>query len=374
MSFEEWIKPYFARRRMRDASASFESFKRACALFDNPQNAFEAVHIAGTNGKGSVAWGASKQLEKNKLRVGLFTSPHLVDFCERIRINSALIPKGDVMRLGPEIISRVQEHGIDLHFFEWATLLSLIYFREQGVDIAVYETGIGGLWDPTSVVQTKVAAITSIGRDHEALLGDTLPEIARHKAAILKEGAVAILSASSALWISKPGAICIEGGGSVFDENARMVRAIVEALGLQVRGSIERPPCRFEEIAKDIIIDVAHNPEGFCRLNEMLEGSDWKILVALCKDKDPVDCLKPLKEKADSFHITAFEGDRAMSLDRLARAASPVHVVNYESLDAAVLGWLRAGGRRLICGSFYLIAPALKILDQQGLRSAILAQ
>ena len=160
----------------------------------NPQDDFKSIHVTGTNGKGSVCAFTAEILEKHGLKVGLYTSPHLVDFRERIKINGLDIPESDVVRIATELRTEMESMASEsgekqLTFFEFTTGLAFKYFSEQRVDMVVAEVGMGGRLDATNVLKPEVAAITRIGLEHTNYLGTTIPEIAREKAGIVKAGA-----------------------------------------------------------------------------------------------------------------------------------------------------------------------------------------
>jgi len=367
MNFESWIEGLYARRRCLSPERSFALFEEVCAHFDHPQKAFRAIHIGGTNGKGSVAHGTYDQLRRRGRKVGLFTSPHLVCPTERIEVNGARIPKKRLQEIGTEILKRCDR----LHFFAWITLAAFIYFREEGVEWGVVEVGIGGKYDPTRVVLSEVAVITSIGFDHAEILGDTLEKIAENKSAILRSDAQHILGPTASPLIDAPSAQHIPCYANVIAENEALVHAVMGAIGYAPLEPIARPPGRFERYGDDILIDVAHNPAAFARLASMLEGEDWQVLLSLSKDKDSAGCLIPLIGKVSCFHFVRFEGNRAHSPGDLMRITADVDCICYDSVASALEGWLEAGGKRLVCGSFYLVGPAMEFLNQKGLRTQL---
>lgn len=165
------------------------------AALGHPSRAFRSVHIAGTNGKGSVANLLASACRSCGLRTGLFTSPHLLDFRERMRIDGAPIPKDFVFSFLSEWMSWIIRN--ELSFFEITTGLAFKWFASQEVDIAVIEAGLGGRLDSTNILQPKLSIVTSIGLDHCALLGDTLPRIAAEKAGIFKAGVPALVAEST---------------------------------------------------------------------------------------------------------------------------------------------------------------------------------
>lgn len=168
-----------------------------CAALGDPQDRLRFVHIAGTNGKGSTACMTASALQAAGLRVGLYTSPYLVQFYERIRVDGAMIPDADLTRLAERVAvaceSLTLPEGESVGEFEFTTALAFLYFVEQECDIVVLETGLGGRCDATNVVQnTDVTVITPISLDHMAVLGDTVAEIAGEKAAIIKPASAVV--------------------------------------------------------------------------------------------------------------------------------------------------------------------------------------
>ena len=165
----------------------YETSKRMLEQLGNPQSGIPFVHVAGTNGKGSTTAFLCKILEQTGKRVGMFTSPHLITFEERIRINGEYIPKEDVVRLGNLLLE--MQFDVSPTMFDYCLAMAVLYFKEQSCDIMVMETGIGGRYDSTNALGVpEVAVITKIGFDHMAVLGNTLEEIAGEKAGIIKAG------------------------------------------------------------------------------------------------------------------------------------------------------------------------------------------
>src|SRR4030042_2752009 len=163
-----------------------ENVTRLLQFLGNPQKKWPAIHIAGTNGKGSIAAFIYTILREAGFKVGLYTSPHLVDFSERIRINEKKIPWETIVEYTRNLKNQIEKQQAT--FFEATTAVAFAYFADQPVDIAVIETGLGGRLDATNLVQPLVTIITSISKDHEQYLGTTLPQIAFEKAGIIKTG------------------------------------------------------------------------------------------------------------------------------------------------------------------------------------------
>ncbi|WP_353183980.1 folylpolyglutamate synthase/dihydrofolate synthase family protein [Parapedobacter lycopersici] len=190
MLYEEAIDYLYTRLPMftRDGASAFKkdlsNSLRLCAALGDPHRQFKSIHIAGTNGKGSTSHMLAAILQLAGYKTGLYTSPHLVDFRERIRINGVPIPKKEVAGFVDRSRSLVEE--IQPSFFELTMVMAFAYFAREHVDIAVVETGLGGRLDSTNIITPLFSVITNIGYDHMAMLGNTLPEIAAEKAGIIK--------------------------------------------------------------------------------------------------------------------------------------------------------------------------------------------
>lgn len=184
--------PMFHRIGAAAYKADLSNTIKICKLLGNPEKKLKAVHIAGTNGKGSTSHMLAAVLQSNGYKVGLYTSPHLVDFRERIKINGKMIPKKSV-------VDFVDKHKLGFEkikpsFFEWTVGLAYEYFAHQKVDIAIIEVGLGGRLDSTNVIKPLVSVITNISYDHTNLLGNTLTKIASEKAGIIKSKTPVVIS------------------------------------------------------------------------------------------------------------------------------------------------------------------------------------
>ena len=192
MNYSETLSWLFQQlpmyQRIGDAAykANLNNTIALCNLLENPQNQFPSIHVAGTNGKGSVSHILASILQEHGLKTGLYTSPHLKDFRERIRINGKMIPKRKVTGF----INKYQEkfEQIQPSFFEMTVGMAFDYFRDEEVDIAVVEVGMGGRLDSTNILKPLISVITNISYDHTQYLGDTLEKIAAEKAGIIKPG------------------------------------------------------------------------------------------------------------------------------------------------------------------------------------------
>ncbi|HUH75619.1 MAG TPA: folylpolyglutamate synthase/dihydrofolate synthase family protein [Chitinophagales bacterium] len=190
MKYQEILEDMFAKLPMFSrigAAAMKPDLKNTltlCEELNHPEKGLRCIHIAGTNGKGSVSNMLASILQEAGYKTGLYTSPHLKDFRERIRINGEMIPEEKVIHYYQELIEKSDE--IKASFFEMTVVMAFAYFRDQNVDIAIIETGLGGRLDSTNVLDSDLSIITNIGYDHQQFLGNTLTEIASEKAGIIK--------------------------------------------------------------------------------------------------------------------------------------------------------------------------------------------
>src|SRR5664280_335424 len=217
--------------RLFGQKLGLETMQYLLRLMGNPQNSLRFIHIAGTNGKGSVAAMLHAALSTAGYRTGLYTSPHLVSFCERFQIAGQPIAEADVIRLVEEIKPRLEQVGThpEFHaptFFEAITAIALQYFREQKVDIVVWETGLGGRLDATNVITPLVSVITNIAFDHTQYLGETLEQIATEKCGIIKQGVpvVTACAAPEALAVIRRTAAARAGKLTIIGQEVRAVR------------------------------------------------------------------------------------------------------------------------------------------------------
>ncbi|MGV3760837.1 bifunctional folylpolyglutamate synthase/dihydrofolate synthase, partial [Parapedobacter sp.] len=198
MNYEEAVDYLYARLPMftRDGASAIKkdltNTYRLCEALGNPQERFRSIHIAGTNGKGSISHMLAAILQQSGYKTGLYTSPHLLDFRERIRINGTMIPQARVAAFVSDHQSLIEQ--IQPSFFEVTVAMAFAFFAEERVDIAVVETGLGGRLDSTNIITPLLSVITNIGLDHTAMLGNTLPQIAGEKAGIIKPSVPVVVS------------------------------------------------------------------------------------------------------------------------------------------------------------------------------------
>lgn len=191
---------YLYRLQWHGIQPGLDRMRRLLALAGNPEKQFRSVHIAGTNGKGSTAAMAASVLMRQGYRTGLYTSPHLVDFSERIRISGVPVPEAEIVRLTGKLREAIgagaPELADEITFFEFTTALAFLYFAESKVDLAVVEVGMGGRFDATNLLAPLATAIVQIDLDHERYLGSTILEIAGEKGGIIKPETPVVTGAS----------------------------------------------------------------------------------------------------------------------------------------------------------------------------------
>ena len=197
MTYQQTLDYLFSRLPMyqRDGVVAYKAdignIVAASKTLENPNKKFKSIHIAGTNGKGSVSHMLASIFQEAGYKVGLYTSPHLKDFRERIKINGQMIAKSEVIQFVSK--NKTAFEKIDLSFFEFTVALAFHYFAYQKVDIAIIETGLGGRLDSTNIINPELSIITNIGLDHTNLLGDTIQKIAKEKAGIIKSNTPIII-------------------------------------------------------------------------------------------------------------------------------------------------------------------------------------
>ena len=321
---------------MRDCEAWMEGLSPggvSCCSFwaevvGNPQNSFRTVHVTGTNGKGSVSFKVANVLKKAGFRVGLYSSPHILSFTERITVDGVPIPEEDFVRLCSYLKDLAQKHRKDIGWFDVLTLMAFLYFKEKEVDFGVVEVGVGGTYDSTNIVTPCLSVITSVGFDHCELLGNTLEEIAQNKAGIIKNGVKCVLGPNTPFEyiksLNEENLLVVAEKPSnyetVFEENTRIARIAIENLPERIPQEAlealeENPRCRMQLIEKEgkrVVVDSGHNPAGVSRLMEdtILRFPSLEIvsLVGIMKKKDINSILKIVGERSAQVHLCSCEG------------------------------------------------------------------
>ena len=362
--------------------------------FDETPGRFPPVflHVAGTNGKGSVCAMLDALCRAGGFRTGLYTSPHLISFCERMRVDGTCITEAQA-REGIESLrqlTRDWEHPPT--FFELVTALALVHFRAERAEIIVWETGLGGRLDATNVVQPAVSVLTPVALDHQNYLGASLGEIAAEKAGIIKPG-VPVVSAPQAPEVEEifrnratAQGSSIEFVASSWDgalglagdhqrQNAALTLAAMRAARLPLRESAIAPafrevawPGRFQVLdGGHLVLDGAHNPAAAARLvqtwREQFGTLQATVILALMRDKDADGVAAALAPVMTRGLAVAARNPRAHSADSLrAIVARHAPCEALPNLAAALERAREFADPILICGSLYLVGEALALL------------
>ena len=391
---------------------------QALALFDHPEKEFPSIHIAGTNGKGSTSAMLHSILSGAGYRTALYTSPHVVSFTERIRVDGDEVTRDEVVELAEEVQRRTETANVPLTFFEFVTVMAFVYFGRRQIDVAVVEVGLGGRLDATNVVEAVVSIITTISKDHEAYLGPDELSIGREKGGIIKpevpvvcgkiSPAVSELLAtmakecrSRAYFLGADFGFSLKSEG-LFDytglkqhffdiqlalrgryqrANASVALAALELVrqrfpvsekalrqGLQTVRWPGRLEVMFDE--PTVILDGAHNMEGVRALldeiNELRKGRKIRLLFATMADKEWRLMLGALAKAVDEVILTRVEMERSADPGQLAEAVgeSIPHRTMPESRAAlrTLLDEARSDDIILVAGSLYLLGEIRPML------------
>lgn len=381
------------------------NMERAMALLHEPQLAYKVIHVAGTNGKGSTVTYMKELAQQHGLKVGTFMSPGILDVHDQIQVNGHNIT--------PEQLGQVFEemHAASISGvctdFELLTCAAFIHFRNEKVDLALIEAGLGGRFDSTNVVKSTVCVIPSIALEHTNFLGDTLESIAAHKAGIIKRGAVAIIGQVD------------DVSQQIFEAKARKVGAEIEQIGQQftmdeatyrdnhltiaairpgmlgqhqlhnaalairamshfikmepnkVQAAIAKAslPFRFEKVTESLYFDGAHNPASVNVLVQTIQqqwpGQRVQFVVGMLADKDVKQVLSLLERVSDEFVFVDFNNERASSAQSLLEMSNALQ----KRIEVNAVPYIvkRAHGEHItvVTGSLYLLA---------SLRRAVLSQ
>lgn len=360
-----------ALSKLKGMNFPLDRFIKACAVYGNPQNTFKSIHVGGTNGKGSVTLKIAKSLELSGFNVGLYTSPHISTFRERIRLNSQIIEEDIAIDYLEDILNKCP----DLTFFEVITLLSFLYFRLKKVDYAVIEVGLGGRLDATNVIMPVLSVITSISLDHLRVLGDNTEAIAFEKAGIIKEHISVVLGEKCqqydifyqiAAQKNSKVVLAEKTNDSFYDEeNKQTAKAALKELGLiDCKGLEARPKCRFETIG-DAILDVAHNIDGFEKCFEAFISKypDKKIhlLMGMSKDKEIVSCLQVASRYVESVTFIPCNTSRGANPLLLLKAWKEISIKPAKIFDSVKEAYEK-DRYNLIMGSFYIMDEVRRFL------------
>jgi dihydrofolate synthase / folylpolyglutamate synthase len=377
--------------QFRGVKLGLENVRTLLTALGEPQEALRFVHVAGTNGKGSVCAMVDSICRSAGIKTGLFTSPHLIRFSERIQINGRPMDDADFVR-GIQRIRALLDEERHPTFFEITTALAFDYFRTQGVDLVVLETGLGGRLDATNVVHPLVSVLTAIDMDHQKWLGTTLAEIAAEKAGIIKPGVPVVsgpqfaevravlgqiaaeLSAQISYAESPVDDLSIGLAGSHQRLNAAIAVCAIRQAGIQASQEALKEglanvywPGRFQRIKERIVLDGAHNPAAAKCLvatwKECVGPERATIIFGGLFDKDLQGMILTLSPLAARFLIAPIRSQRAAPPADIERYV-PKHLSAISCASAAhALDLARSFKERvLVTGSLFLVGETLAIL------------
>lgn len=399
--------------------------KKILEAIGNPHKAIQAIHIGGTNGKGSTAAMMASILQQEGYRVGLYTSPHLIRFTERIKVNGKEIEEQEVAALTGWMKEMIEAADITppFTFFDFTTAMALLYFSQKTVDVAILEVGLGGRLDSTNVVDPLLSVVTNITRDHEDVLGKGILKIAQEKAGIIKEERPFITAATQPQVLRLFSKICRERKASYFEvgKDFQYVRAgerefhyeglhrklwgvsinlsgphqvvnattalgameVLEELGYAVSTPammeglrVVEWPGRLEMVSSSprVILDGAHNPAGALALKESLEKEfqfrRLILLMGILGDKDIEGVLHTVAPLADHIILSKPHVERAAPVSSLHQALGQngKKAEMVEDLEEAIKKGLSITGKEdLLCitGSLYMVGEAKAFFSSQ---------
>lgn len=410
--------PMFSRTGAAALKMDLSNTIALCIALGNPQQHFKTIHVAGTNGKGSVSHMLASVMQDAGFKTGLYTSPHLTDFRERIRINGQMISTQQVVHFTENIMELID--ALEPSFFEVTVAMAFDHFAKESVDVAIIETGLGGRLDSTNIIHPEISIITNIGMDHVQLLGNTLGLIAAEKAGIIKasvpvvigqthvdtasvfEHRASLLDApivfADAIWQTAvesitPGNISIQltsiNNGSTRKFNADLagiyqadnIRTVITAIDLLIESGwkinaddITRGIAnakkntglqgRWEAINRSplLILDVAHNTEGIKQVIQQINSSAVEklfIILGMSKDKDVEAVISMLPEHAH-YSFTQASIPRALTAEDLEKMAlaKGLRGQSYPDVNTAIEHTIKIAGANdliLVCGSVFVV-------------------
>ncbi len=397
MTYNEVVNTIDNKRRFgkacgRDVTMEF------LEVLNHPEKSMHIIHIAGTNGKGSVAAFVSSILQAasfastEKFKVGLFTSPHLIEYTERIQIDGVQISKEDVTRIGANLLNA--KLNLEATMFDYWLAMALVYFKEQGVKYVVLETGLGGAKDSTNGLSVipDVCAITSIGLEHTQYLGDTVEKIAKEKAGIIKpnvpvvigempEGARQVIietcrKLGCKYTLSSKVSSNTKLGlfGMYQRNNAQIAVDVIKNMDIRINNqTIDSGlakavwPGRMQIISEKpfVMVDGAHNPSGvkalFDSLSAEFPNERFSFVMAVMADKDYVEMANIIAPIASSVYTVTVDSSRALQAKELANSINKIGVraVSCKTYNDALNLAISTGNRVIVFGSLYFIGEVL---------------
>ena len=379
--------PIYQNKGVKAYKPDLSNIIKLCEIVGNPQKDIKTIHVAGTNGKGSVCNFLANIYIESGYKVGLFTSPHLIDFRERVTINHQFIEKSFVENFYAKFHKEFKK--ISPSFFEWSTVLAFKYFKDRRTEINIIETGLGGRLDSTNIINPELSIITTIGKDHQNILGNTLHDIATEKAGIIKHGTPTLLGADIKETKYLIEQIALEKNSKIFQakqggdqdislpkyqlNNWETALKATEILGkeltvkpitdstskyLTIKGRWQVLSTR-----PKIIADIGHNEQGMRAISKQIKNEDFEklfLLIGFSEDKNLESILKYLPV-AHSYYITKSSNQRSLS----PKIIQPLIGVNCICIDSyaeaykTILSSMKEKDMLLITGSAFLVGDIL---------------
>jgi len=407
MSYQEILQWMFSKLPMyqRKGAAAYRPGLDAILALDSylglPHKSFKCIHVAGTNGKGSTSHMLASVLQQAGYRVGLYTSPHLLDFRERIKVNGSMIPEQKVVDFVS--IHKSYFEAQRLSFFEMTVGMAFSYFKEERVDYAIIEVGLGGRLDATNIITPILSVITNIGLDHTQFLGTTRPKIAGEKAGIIKNGVPVVIGEKdpetkdifNEIAIEKkapllfaetiPSEYLTDLKGSYQQLNVQTVIAALEFLNMKnlKPGIIQKGLLNVVlntqlsgrwhvlNTSPKIIADVGHNKEGLLFLSKQLQEESFKklhIIMGFVKGREISPLLSLFPEDA-SYYLSCPNLERGLPVKELKNnlISEKRAIQFFESLSVAYEATIKAASGKdliFICGSTFVVAEILSYLNK----------
>ncbi|HEV7331138.1 MAG TPA: folylpolyglutamate synthase/dihydrofolate synthase family protein [Flavisolibacter sp.] len=428
MNYQETLDYIYHKLPMysRMGSAAFKkdltNIRLLCDHLGNPQQSFKSIHVGGTNGKGSVSHMLASIFQATGYKTGLYTSPHLYDFRERIRINGEMIPENVVTRFVQSQKALIEE--IEPSFFEITVAMAFAYFAAEKIDIAIVEVGLGGRLDSTNIITPELSIITNIGWDHMNMLGNSLPQIAGEKAGIIKENIPAVIGRadaetrpvfentaaqkSSPLYFAESqykeefhalndtsllvqyrkednSFIRVETDlqGIYQVENIRTVLSAIDVLRNQAWNLPQEKVMQALQAVKKrtglggrwevlqqtptVVLEVAHNEDGMQKMLQHVGELSYEklhIVMGMVKDKEVEKVLQLLPRSAH-YYFTQAHIPRALPAEVLQTKAASLNLQGaaFSNVNEALHAAKQAAGENdliLVCGSIFLVAEVSK--------------
>lgn len=362
----------------------------------NPQNEYKTIHVAGSDGKGSTSAMIHSILTENGFKTGLYTSPHIVRFNERIKANDVEITDDEISSYVDNvrpIVEEMKNRNMKCTFFEVTTAIAFLFFRDKGVDYAVIEVGLGGRFDATNVIVPEISVITNISLEHQAWLGDTIDKIAFEKSGIvknyipvvtcnsghaldvirntcrernsklitIKEPMIRELKRDSTVMTYDGKEYTIGVPGEYQSVNASMAIETAKMLSLKHIGeglSKVRWPYRLQMVEEDTVVDVTHTEAGsraMCQVAKKLYG-DVAVVFGVLSDKDVTGIAKNLSTITEDVFIISVDSERAMPADKIGYMMKGIikNITICDTMDDAMKKAKTTGKTVLVTGSFYM--------------------